>query len=1009
MNEDYKLYNTNSRITKEKNWKNILFEPDRRLQTTELIEMQDMFYLQLDKIYSKLYDFYAVVSGCKIYITRITPTNYEIALTDGQVYVELNNQEGYYLDVNANNFIINKTEIHYIGVDINQYVDVNNNDFKNPHTGGSSFGSKGANRHKITATSIISSLSNPFDKGFYPIGAIKPKTNSFNTIYNNTITYPDIFYYKNKKLTTYNTDISLPNFIENNLRLRLYEIAGNFIETGFNLHYLTQYNNRNLIVESGIAYIKGRRLETKRNIVFNIPINDLFKNQYYIFYINEEGVIYYEFATDDSSTKSYNNVLHLGTLVLKPININTARNDFMIIKSNKIMPSKLELINLKKENDGNNKMLSELALRSNELLLSVGININNKLNGILIDDFSTLDNSNISHPNFSCSILPSIQAISLPFNSNQFKNELLSVEIKDSTALYKTIINELNQEVLYWSTVDASESYAVKQNIRTNKITIPVIDNINSLSMRVTPNVIYKSDNKTFINYTSPNIINYVGLKEAVVIDTIYNDTSFNKSIYFEIVGFSPNEENIILRINNIILNALTLTEGQSSSLNNSYQASNAGKLGGYINLNSNNSNLFTNNNLTEYSITASSGEKTASSSIYVYDPEIYRTIRQTNTNSNFILPQPNKYSSILKGLLQTFVILNPCMLKGVDLYIDEIPNLTTEDILTCYIVTLDSNNNPTDECLAIGTLKIADLNITGNNAIGAPSRITFDMPINLNRGEYGLLINSSIENIKLSIAKAGNPNLTEGNLIVNSDLYNLGFLYKINNATSKINLNGDLTFNLIEYLPKSFNAITVFEIENEVPFNIIEIYCTVNLDLLGQFNLYVLDNNTWQLMNKGVFFFNNLISKTKIKIESKGTNKTHSIINYNNLAINLISNKLDGIWVSKNQMYDSSYNFLRFSIDVYIPPTSNFKYYYSSNLGDTWEELTTNDLISNNIVNTNVLTNRLIFEKEELGLTIINNENTERYMLMVKIEMYCTEITNSLPFFKNLIVSTTN
>ena len=106
----YDEANSLSRYTNTTNWNKILFRPDRKLQITEIEEIQDMLYSQLTKGFDTLYDFYTVTRGCKVLIQGITSSAYSCILTSGQVYIKLFNDTGFFIDIPSTNFTAQRTE-----------------------------------------------------------------------------------------------------------------------------------------------------------------------------------------------------------------------------------------------------------------------------------------------------------------------------------------------------------------------------------------------------------------------------------------------------------------------------------------------------------------------------------------------------------------------------------------------------------------------------------------------------------------------------------------------------------------------------------------------------------------------------------------------------------------------------------------------------------------------------------------------------------------------------------
>lgn len=995
-NSIYNSDNSLSRFNPIKNWTKLLFKGDKKLQTTELIEIQDLINNQASKAFTSLYNFYSVIQGCRLLLVKISSLNYEFILTEGQIYININN-EAFFIDTPTHSFTINRLNTYYIGVTLETSINSNNEDFKNPQTGGASFGSEGANRLlinpqiQVTETSTINSYPNISS---YPIAIIKPKSLDFiNNYVDISDGAPNIIYYKNEELNYLTQEINISSYIKKLIELRIHESTGNFISYGMNITINTTTSK--LCITPGIAYINGKRIKTNYNNYYtidpyNINYNTLKLNTQYLFFLNEKGQFNFKEQNNvNNFLETPPNCLALAYVIF--YNRNNLLLEYSIIEAPTRMPTVSEILNLNKSNEANIKELAELALKTDLLNLSSNT-LNNKLNGIFIDSFVDLNNSDIFYPNYKASILSSIQAISLPFTSTNKNNRNIIIDQSDSNILIENTINENNELVPYWSTINgASYKYFNTPINITNSITIPTNIN-NSIIIECSPSILYKSDKDTFVNFSHPNL-KKIFSKSSISIDTPFNNNIYNRTITVFAKGFPSLQNNIQITLNNITITSFNILKGSTGSTTGTLKADINGAL----------SFTFAIPNISDsekYVINLFNGNINGSFEIDIIDPEISR-INKENTNV-FIKNRTNKYSLINSGILQTFSTATPIMIKGIEITIMDFPNINNGDVLNAQIVSIDSNHNPV-ETLGIGSLEFSQVaNLDTNLPIPKPSTLMLNKPLNLDRGKYGIVFNTNISGIKLGSTKAGLSKIEDGQTFFFDPFKTEVKVY--DNTWIKTSIADNIACDLILHKPAGLLSSTIINIENnqDSTFNIIDIDLAINQINNSFIDLFILnDENLYEEVFNGSYFFKNPIKATKLKINIRGTSNTHPIINLDNLNINLISNQKEAVWVSKNQEYESPYKSLTMSVDLYKPENTIYRFYFSSNKGVTWEELN-NPVIENIDQTLNI--NKYTFSKQDLGFVILNSEPQERYNLRYKIEFNVSNIEGILPFFKNLI-----
>lgn len=1004
--QPYYLDNSISRYKPTKNWNKILFKPDRKLQTTEIEELQDILLHNSSKVYSFLYDFYTVLNGCKILITGITSTGYQCILTEGQVYVELLNNLGFFVDIPSKSFTASRSSITKVGISFDISILKDELIFNNPHTGGAAFGSPGADRLSIKSEIVISTDTN---SNFYPLALIKPKTLTFvNTVQDLGDGRPDIFYYKNEELTSINSEASISKYLQNMIDLRLYEMAGDFISKGLYL----QFNKEALVlsITPGVAYIKGRRIESTSNYSYKIQVNnsleaDITEGFQYIIYLTKKGTFVLERVSIDNPyvIPAPIDSLPIGYFLIEGYD-SIFQLKYKLIQSKVRMPKVKSLITLGQENEKNTKELANLALQIDLLNLSKN-NINRNINGIFVDSFVDLDNSDIFNPEFDCSILPSIQAISLPFTSESRNNRLFSIDSSSSNITTQEILNENSESVFYWSTINGNNNKFISFDTTTgSKVLASNTSNTvrKNLNLRVSPSVIYKSDDSTFINYTNPTIKNLTGLNDTVIIDTPINDNVYDRTVNVYASGFKSEQDNIKVEINNILVTSFSMLVGEEGSSTGTVKADVAGN----VSFNFAIPPLSKNE---EYIISLTSGLNTASAEIKIIDPEVERTSRESN--SNFVVSSPPSYSTVHNGLGQVFTVEQPTMLKAVEVVIMDYPIIQKGSLLNVYICRCNSLGLPLNESIGFGTIDVSEASILNSvSPIPTPSRINLDKPINLTRGKYVVVFQTSLSNISLGISNPSNRDLKTGLSYskVNSLLGPMVESSDIDD-TWTVNNTEYLNINLISHVPSSTFSSTVIDLSTtqDTPFDIIDLnICIEDINKNSYLSVFVLDENgNFRVVENGSYFFNRPVTSTKIRIDLKGDSALHPLIRLDNCTFNLLKSKDKATWVSKNQQYETPYNNLNMSVDVYQPDATTIRYYFSSDQGLTWEELNeSTSVITTEIVNKQLPVVKHTFVKEELGF--INS--SLRHDLRYKIEIEQENLDGINPFIKNL-VSITN
>lgn len=991
----YNNNNSLSRFSSNKNWIKILFKSDRKLQTTEVEELQELLIYQTTRAYSTLYNFYTIIKGCQVIILSISNTSYSCLLTEGQIFLETKNKQGYFIDTPAHSFTVSRTQSTDVGIIFNFFKFVDEDILRNPHTGGASFGSAGSNRLVLTPEIIISPKDNPYGNGFYPIAIIKPKTLSFVLQHNDlSDSYPEIIYYRNEELTTLYNEKNLSTYIKSLVELRIKESSGDFIATGLDCFINSKTNT--LCISPGVAYINGKRIETNYNNYFQLDPNEInnqniILNKQYLFYLTYQGQFDFieQSNLENNLAETPPNCLALCYLVLN--HRDNLLLNYSLIEAPTRMPKVNELLNLNLINQSNIKELAELILSVDLLNLSSN-NINEKLNGIFTDSFNDLNNSDIFFPGYEASILPSIQAISLPFSTTHKSNRNFTIDQSTSSITVENILNENNELVPYWSTIQGNQIKLFKSPLNiTNSVTIPFTNN--NIIVQASPSTIYKTDLSTFVNYTHPDIKYLTGLNTAPIIDTPLNNTIYVRNITIRSFGFPSNQDNIKVQINNLVINTFSVIKGSSGSINGTLKANVSGELNFTFGLPSINYNDTITISLNYLNI-----EGTVT--VKIIDPEIEKINRENN--ASFIEQKQTKYPVLNSGIAQVFQITEPSMLTGVECVIIDYPRIQEGSIINIQLAAVDSIGVPI-ESLGTGSINIANITpLSQERAIPASTNIMFDKPINVKRGRYAIIFSTVLPNIKLGATKASNNRLLDG-----KTFYYDPFKLEVLHYTTQWELlktADNIACDLIASKPISLLSSTIINIENssEDTFDILDINLSTENDTNSYYNVFVLnENQQYDLVQNGSYFFKTSVASTKVRIDLQGTTSTHPILNLEDISINLLKSKPKAVWISKNQEYDSAYTNLVLSLDVYKPDNASFKFYFSSNKGNTWEELTDPTL---ELINSSLPLYKYTFSKNNLSFITFNNQSTQRFNLRYKIEIEMNNLDGIYPFFKNLI-----
>lgn len=194
------------RYSESTNWAKILFNPNRPIQSGELIEIQSIVQDQLKRGFNTLFKNGSVVEGLKLSFLNQNEVEINLALSEGSVYTD-----GLIINIPATTVSIPVIGTYNIGIAVTSRLitELDNPSLRNPETGGARYGTEGAHRLVIETEVVI---------------------NGINTIIVGRVTNGSIFQLERNPFKQLETILS--NFI--------YEKSGNFCVNGLQVNQVNQ-------------------------------------------------------------------------------------------------------------------------------------------------------------------------------------------------------------------------------------------------------------------------------------------------------------------------------------------------------------------------------------------------------------------------------------------------------------------------------------------------------------------------------------------------------------------------------------------------------------------------------------------------------------------------------------------------------------------------------------------------------------------------------------------------
>lgn len=344
------------RFSKESQWQKILFNPDRRLQGSELLELQSLIKSQQAGGFNYIWGNYKIISGLELKLDSIEAESYTLILNPGVVYFE-----GDFIRVDAVSFTALKNTRTKVNLTFS-FIE-SNEEFEDPILGVGFFSQYGAKRQIA-----IAEVTN---EDGWPIALVESFNNEIN-----------ISYFDNGKLEN-KLPSKVPPVFEKDIYLKLLEEGGNFISVGLEV----KLKDNILYVFPGQAYVEGFKVTLVNSTYFNL--SDLnFKESWLA--LTKEGKV------------QLNPTFTEGIILSKVFKQTTP------ILEHFITPSKQRAVyvdELKFVLESNNQLQEQIIkLAQENQLISLLNTGDNTLSGTFIDSFKSLNYSDSNHYLFDCEI-----------------------------------------------------------------------------------------------------------------------------------------------------------------------------------------------------------------------------------------------------------------------------------------------------------------------------------------------------------------------------------------------------------------------------------------------------------------------------------------------------------------------------------------------------------------------------------------------------------------------------
>lgn len=700
-----------------------------------------------------------------------------------------------------------------------------------------------------------------------------------------------------------------------------------------------------VLLSPGVSYIQGYKVGIFNPQIFNISANTSF------IYLARDGKLSLTPQVKDSSLFLFIGRIEkeAGNLVIFP---SEERN---------ILISELEV--LKEQSVQNEIDISQLNLQLNTLALTS----TSTSSSIFTDSYISLKNSDIYHPLYSALInsafrlvRPGIKSLELSFDSAKV-GKLNNIKFNEA----KTFCSLAYSSRVFLSQKRSSGFINLKRTASRSPI------------LKLTPRNSSSSSSK-FVTTVKP--LTVLQNKGAVNIEV----TQYLKSqeITVEGFGFSPNANNLkIFFDNKRIIEFNVLGNSQTGAESSTLQAGNQGTVNFSFNVPSD-------LELKTYLIEVTNDVERTSISWIPTSSQI---------NEQGILPSNG-------DLAQSFSTDIPFTLLGFNLAFRRVPSSKVETLFN-FSINQVKLGKPSSEAIYSGSFANRSVSVTSNGS--SLTYVPLDFPLNLEAGEYALVINSLSEETDLFISDTTQGSLIQGIESTPQQVAGLKLFAKQNSQWDQLP-NKSLTFEVVQAVAASNLGEMEFDLVN--PLEVIdqaEIVLRQSIPQTCSSTLLYKSRAGWVEFISDLPL-DQLDNTLSLKLQVRSKTSQVPVVDLKSSFFNLQTNQLSGSWISKN-ISTSPYQNVKSTFDYYLPLGTSIKVFFSSNQGETWEALESQNSLNDlsDLIDGNIPLYKATFTKFNLTNTVsvkeINQKTSEvlRTNLMMRVD-FQTNYRWLVPFIQN-------
>lgn len=275
--------------------------------------------------------------------------------------------------------------------------------------------------------------------------------------------------------------------------------------------------------------------------------------------------------------------------------------------------------------------------------------------------------------------------------------------------------------------------------------------------------------------------------------------------------------------------------------------------------------------------------------------------------------------------LAQTFKVQEAMMITGVRVKLRSIPD--NSEVLRCQVVPVYSS--------CIDTTVLTKGRLLATNSTTSPdgsrwSEITLEQTY-LAPGTYALIFETSLNGVELFIEKEGPAATSEGEPVC-SDLH----LW----SGQWCKKNWDLSYEILKGIPQAAYGEIIYRVNNPLDtINSLVSYLPAYIPLGTSVNYYYLSNGKW-LPLRCPYQNNLLANQVDLKVVFHNTLTLSPSLDLDSSFIVAQHNLGQSSWIRKTQRFNP-YTQVDVTLEYYQPLNTELKVKLSSNLSQTWEELT--------------------------------------------------------------------